>query len=170
MVLAEQYSKNLQLPNSPDYSQDSPQRNRPVKKRFSNGVAIKVLVCLLSLVLANIIFQSLVIKRTREIKEWQGKLAGLERVSVKLRVEMANLESFERIQTVAQKDLGMRVAGPEDYISIAAIPEPSREASQNLPPSYGTYRTGATPPGNLWTRLAGWIEGIGETMAQPATP
>lgn len=167
MVLAEQYSSSAQLRKKPGFTPENPVQNRPVKKRFPNKVVLKILVCTLTLVLANIIFQSLVIKRTQEIKVWQAKLAELERISVKLRIEMANLESFDRIQTVAQKDLGMRVAGPEDYISIAAAPE----LPQNPPPPYyGTSRTGSTPPGNLWNRLASWIEGIGETMAQPATP
>ena len=165
MVLAERYS-DVQLQNNPDFAQDSQVRNYPGIKRAPKRFVIKILVCALCLVLANIIFQALVIKRTQEIKVWQGKLARLERISVKLRIEMANLVSFDRIQAVAQRDLGMRVAGPEDYISIAAAPEPA----QNPPPSYGTYRTGSTPPGNLWNRLAGWIEGLGETMAQPETP
>jgi cell division protein FtsB len=169
MLLAEQYSNSAQLRENRDFPQDSPVQSRPAKKRFQNRVIFKILVCTFCLVLANIIFQALVIKRTQEIKVWQGKLAKLERVSVKLRIEMANLESFDRIQTAAQKDLGMRVAGPEDYMCIAAAPEPPRAPSQNPPQSYGTYQTGSTPPENLWNRLAGWIEGIGETMAQPAT-
>jgi cell division protein FtsL len=166
MVLAEQYSSSAQLKKNPDFSKESPVQSRPAKKRLQNRVVFKILICTLILVLANIVFQSLVIKRTREIKVWQGKLARLERVSVKLRIEMAGLESFDRIQAVAQKDLGMRVAGPEDYISIAAAPEPP----QNSPLSYDAYQTSSTPPGNLWNRLAGWIEGIGQTMAQPAAP
>lgn len=174
MLLAEQYSNSAQLRREPDFFQESPVQNRPAKKRFQNRVIFKILVCTFCLVLANIIFQALVIKRTEEIKVWQGKLAKLERTSVKLRIEMANLESFDRIQTAAQRDLGMRVAGPEDYMCIAAAPEPSQktpqEPPQNPPQSYGTYQTGSTLSGNLWTRLAGWIEGIGETMAQPTNP
>lgn len=166
MVLAEQYSSSAQLRKKPDFSQDNPVQSRSVKKRFQNGVVFKILVCMLCLVLTNIIFQALIIKRTQEIKVWQGKITKLERVSAKLRIEMANLESFDRIQTAAQRDLGMRVAGPEDYMCIAAAPE----SPQNPPQVYGPYTTKSTPPGNLWTRLAGWIEGIGETMAQPATP
>jgi cell division protein FtsB len=166
MLLAEQYSSCAQLRKKPDFPQDSPVHNRPVKKRIQNRVVFKILVGMLCLVLANIIFQALVIKRTQEIKVWQAKLATLERDSVKLRIEMANLESFDRIQTAARRDLGMRVAGPDDYMCIAAAPEPP----QNPPQSLGTYPAKSTPPGNLWNRLAGWIEGIGETMAQSTTP
>jgi cell division protein FtsL len=166
MLLAEQYSSSAQLKKQPDFPQDNPVRSRPVKKRFQNRVVFKILVCLLCLVLANIIFQALVIKRNQEIKVWQAKLSKLERDSVKLRIEMANLGSFDRIQTAAQRDLGMRVAGPGDYMCIASAPEPA----QNIQQSYETYSTKPNPPSNLWTRLAGWIEGIGETMAQPATP
>ncbi len=137
-------------------------QDKHVKKRYLNKPLQIIIAVALCLVVANLIFQSLLIKRADEIKVWQSKLVKLERRSIKLRIEMADLESFERIQTAAEKDLGMKVAGPDDYLCIAAIPE--HQTKQ--PRTYGTYTTQAIPQSNLWTKLTNWIEGFGETMAQ----
>ena len=164
MLLAKQ-STAEQLNDWADVSQDSlvarTQKRRPVKKPFPNRF-VSTLVIVLCLVIANIFFQALVIQQNQEIKVWQGKINQLERYSTKLRIEMANLESFERIQTAAQKDLGMRVPGPDDYLCIEAVPENHSQKPQ----SYDTYSNKPASQGNLWHTLAGWIEGIGETMAQ----
>lgn len=120
MLLAKQHSEVDQFQEWPDFSNDNRIKRRTVKKPFQSKAFIRVLVGVLCLIIANIIFQALVIKRTQEIKVWQAKLTKLERYSTKLRIEMANLESFERIQTAAQRDLGMRIPGPDDYLCIAA--------------------------------------------------
>jgi cell division protein FtsL len=176
MILAEQRSIIEQLKDEQDFSDNGARMrglNRTVsdqayiqgglaKKRYPGKPFTIIIVVVLCLAVANLIFQALLIKRTEEINVWQSKLAKLERRSIKLRIEMADLESFERIQTAAQKDLGMKVAGPDDYLCIAAVPEHQTEQ----PRTYGTYTTKTIPQNNLWTKLANWLEGIEETMAQ----
>ena len=130
---------------------------------FNKGLLV-IITGIFCLVIVNLVFQSLLVKRIHEIKTWQTKLAGLERSSAKLRIEMAGLESFERIQVAAQKDLGMRVAGPNDYLCIAAIPDGSKEQPHTYETT--TYLGPKTSAGNLWAKLANWLGGIGETMAQ----
>jgi cell division protein FtsL len=176
MILAEQRSIIEQLKDEQAFigngartrglnktvSDQTHSQSHPAKKRHFGKLFTIIIAVVLCLVVANLIFQALLIKRVEEINVWQIKLAKLDRRSIKLRIEMADLESFERIQTAAQKDLGMKVAGPDDYLCIAAVPDHQMEQ----PRTYETYTAKTIPQSNLWTKLANWLEGIGETMAQ----
>ncbi|HEX7712824.1 MAG TPA: hypothetical protein VF531_02285 [Bacillota bacterium] len=140
-------------------------RDTTVKPRKSLPLLIKLTTGLLCLIVANLVIQSLVIQRISEIKHWQNKIGVLERSASELRVEMADLESFDRIQSLAEKDLGMRVAGPNDYHCIAAVSD-----SQPVQPRDITRSSGRPSKsdrnGNLWARVSTWIGEFGEAMAQ----
>lgn len=132
-------------------------KKRPAKL----GRIVVCLFLLISAIIVNLIFQSLLVLRVNEIQKCEAAIRNLEAQSIQIRIEMANLESFDRIQKLAQKELGMRVAGPNDYQCIAAAPSFERD----LPKPYGYIaETGAKP--NLWAKLTTWLGSMGETMAQ----
>ncbi len=172
MILADQYSIREQFkeeqgffgqePVEKAFNNQANKKRQLAKRKGLRNLLAMIVGGVLSLVVANIIFQALLIQRNQEVKVWQTRLAKLERRAIKLRIEMADLGSFERIQTAAQRDLGMKLAGPDDYLCIAAAPE-KREGQQQ---TYETYTSKSVPQGNLWTKLADWLEGIGQTMAQ----
>jgi cell division protein FtsL len=128
------------------------------KRRLQLKKISRIMGFLLCLMVANVIFQSLVVQQNNQIKVWQAKIRDLERESIQLRVEMAYLESFDRIQYLAQTELGMRVPGSRDFRRIAAVPvEKPRLYTQTQPSSK------ANRP---WGKVTSWLGGIGKTMAQ----
>lgn len=140
-------------------------RDAAVRPRKSMPFLIKLAICLLCLIIANLVIQSLVIQRIAQIKYWQNKISALERRASELRVEMADLESFDRIQSLAEKDLGMRVAGPNDYHCIAAAPDSQPVQARDITRSSGRPSKSDTN-GNLWARVSMWLGEFGEAMAQ----
>lgn len=116
----------------------------------------------LCLMVANLWVQVAIVKRNDQIKVCREAIRTLERESIQIRIQMANLESFERIQTIAQKDLHMKIAGPGDYRCIAAAPSLNR----NEPRPYNYISQSGTQNTHLWGRIASWFEGIRAAMAQ----
>lgn len=157
MILAEKQRLSENLYNNTEYIKKPRNYQREILKPLFRIVGI--FLCLL---VANVWIQVLVVKRNDEIRGYQTAIRELERTSIKIRIEMAKLESFERIQTIAQKELGMRVAGPNDYRCIAAAPV----LKSDEPRPYN-YVANTTPQNShLWARLAAWFEGIRSVMAQ----
>ena len=157
MVLAEKQriSENL-------YSSGEPAIRPSLSRRRNLKPVVTVAVFFLCLMVANLWVQVVVVKRSEQIKNYREAIRALERESIQIRIEMANLESFEHIQTVAQNEMHMRIAGPGDYRHIAAAPS----LQQNEPRPYN-YTTKTIPQNtHVWGRLASWFEGFREAMAQ----
>jgi cell division protein FtsB len=112
--------------------------------------------------LINLWIQVVNVKRSDEIKNYRAAIRGLERESIQIRVEMARLESFERISKIAQTELHMKVAGPTDYQLIAGVPS----LHQNEPRPYNSVTKTALPNNHVWGKLATWFEGVRSAMAQ----
>jgi cell division protein FtsL len=116
----------------------------------------------LCLMVANLWVQVVVVKQNNQIKGCQEAIRTLERESIKIRIEMANLESFERVQTVAQKELHMKIAGPGDYRCIAAAPS----LPQNEPRPYNFVAKSIPQNTRLLAKVVSWFEGFRTAMAQ----
>ncbi|MCL6589429.1 MAG: cell division protein FtsL [Firmicutes bacterium] len=161
MLLAERHTEKLNSAAGPEDKFKNPARQWVVQKMIA-----KIIVFSLCLIVANLVIQSLAVKRIREIKDLQAEISSLERDAAKLRVEMAELESFNRIQAIAQKELNMRPAGPKDFQFIAAAPgynykkEKSAVSGQDQANSLKPV-----PRDSLWNQLAAWLGGTNKTMA-----
>jgi len=121
---------------------------------------IKILIVFLSLAVFNSFLQIFVIFRCQEIKKYQSKISLLEKDISRVRVEIASLESFDRIQTIALNELGMRSPGPDDYHWVEALPV----ASENTPGREADSQRMAKA--DLWGNLYQLVGNIGKTMAQ----
>ncbi|WP_132016887.1 hypothetical protein [Hydrogenispora ethanolica] len=125
-------------------------RERPNRRVFFKigGVVLCVLVL-------NILIQAVVIQKTYEIRGWEAKIRDVNREMVEVRMDMANLESLDRIKSIAQNDLGMREAGSSDYRCIAVAHPKSSNTIDNPRKS-----------GSLLAKVASWVGGFGATMAK----
>ena len=157
MILAEKQriSENLYNPN------ESALRLRTYRRQNLKPL-LAVVGFFLCLMVVNLWVQVALVKRNDEIKGCQEAIRTLERESIQIRIEMANLESFERVQTIAQKVLRMKVAGPGDYRYIAAAPS----LHQNEPRPYNYVAKTVPQNPRVWGRLASWFEGFRAAMAQ----
>jgi cell division protein FtsL len=133
---------------------EKPQNTLKIKLNFKK--ALSLASCLLCLTVGNVIVQGLVVEKNYQIRHLQQLVQEKERDMMKLKINIANLESFERVRTIAQNELGMKTIGPDDYQMIPAIPA---EAASPAPVVPGVEQTG------LLNKLAAWIGGIGKTMA-----
>lgn len=121
---------------------------------------IKIFIIFLLLAVFNSFLQVFVIFQSQEIIRLQTKIVHLEKNISRTKVEIASLESFDRIQSIAFNELGMRAADTNDYHWIEALPmvneyTPDRSAdSQEIAKS------------DLWGYLYQWVGNIGKTMAQ----
>lgn len=120
-----------------------------------------VIGLLLIAVFGNVIVQALVIQQNQQINQLEKLISNKNQEMVKLRMELARLESFDRIQQVAQADLGMRVAGPDDYYMIKTTPNPGTERHL-VDLQLASAETG----GGLWGKFKNWLGDFGQTMAQ----
>ncbi len=116
----------------------------------------------LCLSLINLWIQVVNVKRSDEIKNCRAAIRGLERESIQIRIEMAQLESFERVSKIAQTELHMKVAGPTDYQLIAGVPS----LHQKVPRPYNSVTKTVLPNNHVWGKLASWFEGVRAAMAQ----
>lgn len=116
----------------------------------------------LCLSLINLWIQVVNVKRSDEIKNCRATIRGLERESIQIRIEMAQLESFERVSKIAQTELHMKVAGPTDYQLIAGVPS----LHQKVPRPYNSATKTVLPNNHVWGKLASWFEGVRAAMAQ----
>jgi hypothetical protein len=157
MILAEKQSLSENLYNTSELVLRPHAELRKNLKPFLTIIGFS-----LCLMVANLWVQVVVVKQNNEIKGCQEAIRILERESIKIRIEMANLESFERVQTVAQKELHMKIAGPGDYRCIAAAPS----LPQNEPRPYNFVAKSIPQNTRLWAKVAFWFEGFRTAMAQ----
>ncbi|MGE5604906.1 MAG: hypothetical protein ACM3YE_04350 [Bacteroidota bacterium] len=122
---------------------------------------IKILIIVLLLAVLNSFLQVFVIFINQEIQKYQSQIEILEKEISRTKVEMASLESFERIQTIALNKLGMRAANSDDYHWVEAMPVVS-ESLSSIPDQASPEIVEA----DLWEQLSRWIGNIGKTMAQ----
>ena len=122
---------------------------------------IKILIIVLLLAVLNSFLQVFVIFINQEIQKYQSQIKILEKEISRTKVEMASLESFERIQTIALNKLGMRAANSDDYHWVEAMPVVS-ESLSSIPDQASPEIVEA----DLWEQLSRWIGNIGKTMAQ----
>lgn len=121
---------------------------------------IKMLIIFLLLAVCNSFLQVFVIFISQEIQKYQSQIEILEKEISRTKVEIASLESFERIQTIALNELGMRAPTSDDYYWVEAVPVVSKNASQP------NYTSSEMVKADLWEQLYQWLENIGKTMAQ----
>ncbi|HBE77617.1 MAG TPA: hypothetical protein DDW65_07500 [Firmicutes bacterium] len=157
MILAERQRISEQL-----YNTNQPALQSMAERRTLLKPILIVSGTFLCLTVANLWVQLALVKQSNETKQCQMAIRSLERESIKLRMEMANLESFERIQTIAQKQLHMKIAGPNDYRWIAAAPDLYK--SESHPYNYVSKVTSQNT--HIWGKLASWVEGFRQAMAQ----
>ncbi len=120
---------------------------------------IKILIFFLILAVFNSFLQVFVIFQCQEIKKFQSQIELLEKDISRIKVEIASLESFDRIQTIALNELGMRAADTDDYHWIEALPVVNRDAPErNIDPQ-------ETANADLWGHFYQWIGNVGKTMA-----
>jgi cell division protein FtsL len=133
---------------------ETPQSAFKIKRNFKK--ALSVVSCLLCLTVGNVIVQGLVVAKNYQVRHLEQVVQEQERDMMKLKINIASLESFERVRTTAQNELGMKTVGPDDYQMIPAIPAETVSPARAVP--------AATPTG-LLDKLTAWLGGIGKTMA-----
>ena len=121
---------------------------------------IKMLIIVLLLAVFNSFLQVFVIFISQEIQKYQSQIEILEKEISRTKIEIASLESFERIQTIALNELGMRTPAADDYHWIEAVPVASKNVS--LP----NYTSSKMVKAGLWEHLHQWLGNIGKAMAQ----
>lgn len=125
---------------------------KKTRLRWKRTVLFKMVGVLLGLILINSVIQALVVEKNHQIVVQREAIQALDRELNKLQIEIAGLTSYERIQKLAKTELGMKLASPGDYRRIAAVPSVNQMDSDS-------YQK------NIWSRVAAWIGGAGETMA-----
>lgn len=121
---------------------------------------IKIFTIFLFLAVINSFLQVFVIFQSREIIDYRARIKSLEKEISQIKVEIASLESFERIQTIALNELGMRAPTSDDYHWVEAMPAASKNVS--LP----NYTSSEMVKADLWEQLHQWLGNLGKTMAQ----
>jgi len=150
------------LPVSTMDTQNDIIRQRQTARRVNvrNAKIVILVGILLALVVCNVVVHACVIRQDHQLKYWQKMIDEKERELVKLRIEIAQLESFDRIQRIAQNELGMRDAGPMDCYLIKSAPELKKEVFKSDYVAKTPTNTG------LWNKVSGWLGGLGRTMAK----
>lgn len=120
---------------------------------------LKIFIVFSLLAVFNSFLQVLIISQNQDIKRLQSEIQILKKDISRIKVEMASLESFDRIQSIALNELGMRAADIYDYHWIEAFPV----AKTPAPPKADLQASVTT---DLWERVYQWVEEIGKTMAQ----
>lgn len=114
----------------------------------------------LCLTVGNVVVQGLVVEKNYQIRHWEQLVQEQERDVMKLKIKIANLESFDRVQTIAENELGMKTVGPDDYQMIPAAPEAKGPSVQA-----GSCVAQADASAGMLDKIAAWFGGIGKTMA-----
>lgn len=127
-----------------------------LKKTLSQLLKIFIVFSLLAVF--NSFLQVLVISQNQDINQLQSEIQILKKDISRIKVEIASLESFDRIQSIALNELGMRSADIYDYHWIEAFPVVKTPAPKR------NFQNMANS--DLWGRLYRWAENIGKTMAQ----
>lgn len=134
---------------------------RAARRKTKSKALLTIALFLIGFVGINLYVQVMVIQRDYNIRQLQHKMADLKREMVATRMEMASLESFDRIQAIAENKLGMKVADSNDYQCIAAVPERQNQPLQ-------TYAKQSEPldKNDLWNQITTWVGNAGRAMAQ----
>lgn len=119
----------------------------------------KILIIFLFLAVFNSFLQVFVIFKSQEILKYQSEIRILEKEISRTKVEIASLESFDRIQTIALNELGMRAANPDDYRWVESMPVVTGSAPVQAQASPGIVEA------DIWDHLSHLIGNIGKTMA-----
>jgi cell division protein FtsL len=149
----------VQVANDEYLQKTAPQRKlrtRSKPRRWSAAVGI-----ILCLAIGNVIIQGLVVHKNFQIRNLQSRIDVKERQILKLRIDIANLESFDRVREVAQNELGMKAAGPDDYRIIPAVPAADPDGV-TAPREYLAQTSGDR---NVLDKIVAWLGGVGKTMA-----
>jgi cell division protein FtsL len=133
---------------------------RKVHSRRKPRTWIAAMGFVLCLAIGNVIVQGLVVHKNFQIRALQSRITVKERQMLKLRIDIANLESFDRVREVAQNELGMKAAGPDDYRIIPAVP-----AVQDGMTAPREYLVQTATDRNVLDKIIAWLGGVGKTMA-----
>lgn len=132
------------------------------KRRIQTKPGLKAVLPAMGLVLClaagNVIVQGLVVGKNYQIRQWEKRINAQEREMVQLKMDIARLESFDRVQTIAKNELGMKNAGPRDYQLIPPVAADPQVAPN---PEY----LDAENQNGLLNKIAAWLGEIGKTMA-----
>ena len=153
MVLAEKMSFTEVNYEINDQKIKPSKRNHNIKLFIVIGVTV-------GLIITNLIVQALVLEKNIQIKNWHQQIQEKERDILKLRMEIADLDSFDRVQEIAQNELGMRNPGPKDFVMVKAAPS----YQEQLPVM--SYLAKTQTENGLWGKLTTWVGEIGKTMAK----
>ncbi|HYH05055.1 MAG TPA: hypothetical protein VEC37_18335 [Bacillota bacterium] len=134
-------------------------KKRRLKPTFKQKWLLPAAGVLFCLTVCNVIVQGLVVDKTYQIRRWEKLINEQEREIVKLKVDIAALESFERVQYIAKNELGMKAAEAQDYRLIPSVPA----GREDYTPNSG-YNVADRDAG-LLNKIAAWFGGIGKTMA-----
>lgn len=133
-------------------------KNQQQRKRKVNfNRLIKVGGMVFCLLIINILIQALVIQKNYQARALESQIRDVNREMVEVRMDIANLESLDRIKMIAQNDLGMREAGSSDYRCIAVANTGFTDGTQG-------YQTAKSK--TLWAKVSSWFGGMGATMAK----
>jgi cell division protein FtsL len=138
----------------------SNKRKQGLKSKLNFKKALSLAGCLLCLTVGNVIVQGLVVEKNYQIRHWEQLVQEQERDMMKLKINIASLESFDRVQTIAQNELGMKMVGPDDYQMIPAVPAETKNLVQPC-----KYVAQAGEQSGMLNQIAAWVGGIGKTMA-----
>lgn len=125
---------------------------KKTRLRWKRTALIKITAVVIGLVFLNSVIQALVIEKNYQIAVQCDQIQALDREINKIQIEIAGLNSYERIQKLAKTELGMKLASPGDYRRIAV----DSSLNRTVPRSDRK---------NIWNRLAVWVGGSGETLA-----
>lgn len=134
-------------------------KKRRLKPRFKQKWLLPAAGMLLCLTVCNVIVQGMVVDKTYQIRRWEKLINEQEREIIKLQVDIAALESFERVQNIAKNELGMKTAGPQDYRLVPSVPAKEEDYASNL-----SYNVAGRDSG-LFNKIIAWFGEIGKTMA-----
>lgn len=157
MVLAEK----ILVPENESYSVGEQIYYRPKSQPLLKRTWVIIGLLFVAMIVCNMIIQALVIQRDQQLTHLRKMAELKEQKVIKLRLEMAQLDSFDRIRHIAQNELGMRDAGSQDYLLIKGAP--SLEKGN---PGTGELAQLSSEKTGFRNKLSSWLGGIGRTMAK----
>ncbi len=119
---------------------------------------LKIFIVFSLIAVFNSFLQVFVILQSQEIKKFQSEIKLLEKDISRIKVEVASLGSFDRIQSIALNELGMRAADTNDYHWVEALP------IVNTPIRKENLQDVAKD--DFKGQMFQWMENVGKTMAQ----
>lgn len=158
MVLAEK----VLIADERDYAAEEQivhrSKSQPVFQKRSWAITGMLVM---AVIVTNLIIQALVIQRDQQLTQLRKMVTVKEEEKIKLRLQIAQLDSFDRIRHIAQTELGMRDAGAQDYLLIKGAPRLIGENS-SVGPSTGR----SSKQNGSGMKFLSWLGGIGRMMAK----